>query len=614
MKIDRRDGPWLLASTASLAVGLAVSWQRWGNPLVDCGREMSQPLRLLQGQRLYADVSHIYGPLAPYLNALLYRLFGVHLAVLDAHGIAATVAILWLTYWISRQIMGRAAATGATLGVTWLCALKQSGNYVMPYAYAAVDGCALGLGALALSMRFVQSGQMAALAGAGALAGLACLAKAEMGVAAAAVVVAAVLVRSAGHAGRGRALVVGLAPVLLLMALGYGSLAVQVGWRTLAYENYLLPLRLPPALVFYNRRMFGFDEPLRSLAQMLAISLRLALVSVLTLCLALCCVRRAATVERRAARARTLRRAFWITAALLISVAATWQVTEWDKGPFLAVPFLLVATLLFSRRRARDRGQRTGRIAGRAAQLMIVSAFALATLARTLLRVRSGGAYSSYLLPAAIIVFVYSWTCLLPLVMPDSATRRAARRATLLLVFGWMAATAAITMSRYGKHFTYALATPRGTMLVRPDLGIAFDQAMAFIGLHSRRGDALAVLPEGTALDFFTDRRNPLNEEITTPGLLDEPRAIRRLAETRAPLVLITNRLTEEFGAPAIGRDYYQNLMRVLEQDYDACGLFGENVTPGMAVGDPRFFIRAYCRKNSRGHLGDPLPDQGVPD
>jgi hypothetical protein len=281
----------------------------------------------------------------------------------------------------------------------------------------------------------------------------------------------------------------------------------------------------------------------------------------------------------------------------LISVAATWQLTEWDKGPFLAVPFLLAATLLFSRRRAKRRGQLIGSISGHTAQLMIVSAFALAILARTLLRVRSGGAYSSYLLPASIVVFVYAWTCLLPLFLPDGAARHAARRLTLLLVFGWMAATAAITVSRYHKHFTYRLSTPRGTMLVRPDLGVALEQAMAFITQHSRPGDAVAVLPEGTALDFFTGRRNPLNEEITTPGLLDEPRAIRRLAETQAPLVLITNRLTEEFGAPAIGRDYYQDFMRAVDKDYKMCGLFGESVTPGMTVGDRRFFIRAYCRR-----------------
>jgi hypothetical protein len=167
----------------------------------------------------------------------------------------------------------------------------------------------------------------------------------------------------------------------------------------------------------------------------------------------------------------------------------------------------------------------------------------------------------------------------------------------LALIFVWLTATAALTIGRYGKHFSYKLATPRGTMLVRPDLGVAFDQAMAFISARTRPGDAVAVLPEGTALNFFTARRNPLNEEITTPGLLDEPRAIRRLADTQTPLVLITNRLTEEFGAPAIGRDYHQALVRWVEQHYAECGLFGPDLTPGMQVGDRRFFIRAYCRK-----------------
>ena len=33
---------------------------------------------------LYSQVRHIYGPLSPYLNALLYRIFGASLGVLYA--------------------------------------------------------------------------------------------------------------------------------------------------------------------------------------------------------------------------------------------------------------------------------------------------------------------------------------------------------------------------------------------------------------------------------------------------------------------------------------------------------------------------------------------------
>ena len=48
---------------------LAASWQRWSDPIVDVGREMNQPLRLVAGERLYSDVRHIYGPLSPWLHA-----------------------------------------------------------------------------------------------------------------------------------------------------------------------------------------------------------------------------------------------------------------------------------------------------------------------------------------------------------------------------------------------------------------------------------------------------------------------------------------------------------------------------------------------------------------
>ncbi len=58
-------------------------------------------------------------------------------------------------------------------------------------------------------------------------------------------------------------------------------------------------------------------------------------------------------------------------------------------------------------------------------------------------------------------------------------------------------------------------------------------------------------MPEGTSIDFLSGRRNPLREEIITPGYLDaqdEERAIRQLREAGTTLILIPNRPTAEFG------------------------------------------------------------------
>ncbi len=601
MRLDRRDRFWLVVLALSLAAGLSVSWQRWGSPLIDCGREMNQPLRLLEGQRLYADVANLYGPLAPYLNALLYRVFGVGLGTLIGHSLVVTLLIVALTYWIGRRILDPPGAALAALAVTWLCALKPSGNYLLPYSFGALDACLLGLVALTLSTRFIETRSRTALALAGVAAGLGCSAKIELGLAACAALALAAWI--GGRSARERAwhLAVGLGPALLVVAAAYELLALSIGWPTLLRESYLLPSRLPAALVFFNKRMFGFDRPWESIARMTIVGLRLALAAS-AVAWAAAAASSAPGSAGHKTRARVL--AGRLTITLVVLVAATSPFASWDMGPFLAVPLLLVGILAYGLMRARRGVRRTGRIPRRAGLILLLTGFALATLARSLLRVRSGGAYSSYLLPAALVLFAYSWVHLLPLLMPRAAARHAARRLALGLLLAWVLGAAVVTAYRYDKYFRYALRTPRGTMRVLPDLGLAFEQAMAFIRTHTRPGDAVAVMPEGTALDFFTNRRNPLNEEITTPGLLDEGRAIQELADTRTPLILVTNRPTVEFGAPVLGRDYHQRLMSWIREHYRECGLFGAGVAPDVEIGDPVFFIRAYCLQPEVGSSG----------
>jgi len=65
---------------------------------------MNQPLRLVRGEMLYSQVRHIYGPLSPYINATLYRLFGPSLGVLYGDGIVTAIMILALVYWLSRKV------------------------------------------------------------------------------------------------------------------------------------------------------------------------------------------------------------------------------------------------------------------------------------------------------------------------------------------------------------------------------------------------------------------------------------------------------------------------------------------------------------------------------
>jgi hypothetical protein len=244
----------------------------------------------------------------------------------------------------------------------------------------------------------------------------------------------------------------------------------------------------------------------------------------------------------------------------------------------MAMPILLGYLLAASGNRYL-RGTRNTRL-----QILIVfSIYAMASLARIILRVRSGGAYSSYLIPVSVILFTYFLVQIFPGFLPSSRARLIAHKIVLGAIVAWLAWTGIVISYRYRTKDTYAISGARGTMLTQPELGRAFDEAIQFINTRTRPGDALAVLPEGTSLDFLTDRRNPLREEIVTPGFLDrdgEQRAIRQLEESDTRVILIANRATPEFGPTSFGADYCRDLMNWIHNNY----------------GDKTFFIKAYLR------------------
>jgi hypothetical protein len=640
-QINKRDLPWVVLIAASFIFALAVSWQRWGNPLVDCGREMNQPLRLANGEMLYSEVRHIYGPLSPYVNAALYRLFGPSLNVLYADGIITAIIILALVYWLSRQLMNRMPATAATLSVMWLCAFKQAGNYILPYSYGALHGCALGLITLTLLVKSAGRKQeseesqkqhrmdtgnqletiarhklpIAYLLMAGVVAGLTMLAKTEMGLAALAAGVTAGALFGYPNIRRAAGLTaVFLLPAVVIVVAVYWLIAAQVGWHTLSEESFLFLRNLSPELVYFNKRVSGFDKPWQSVIQMIGATLRVALLAIIIATISLLFTRRRKEPTSRqipvtdfgvSDAGRVSYPQLWVLfgLSLLTFLLLPWAGNiNWDRGPYLAMPVLLVVLLITLMIRYHKQIAKNRFANPKTLVLIIIVVYALASLVRVILRVRSGGAYSSYLLPTSVILFTYGWAHPFADMFRDGRARRLACNIAIGLLLADAIATAGLLSYRYRTRNTYPITTERGTMVAVPDIGKAIDEASVFINSETRAGEPVAVMPEGTSLNFFTAHPNPLREEITTPGFLNregEERAIRQLSESNTRLVFITNRLTSEFGAAVFGRDYCQRLMQWIDENFEAVGVFGPSHNPDLQIGDEIFFIRAYRKRTS---------------
>src|SRR6266850_1020252 len=123
------------------AVLLHATWATWGNLTIDTGHEMYVPTVLSEGKMLYRDVWFMYGPLAPYFNSLLFRLFGVHLNVLYWAGSLSALGSAIFLYLIGMRLSswlgGWSAGTVLLLEAfhpTFFC-------FPLPYSYNTVYAC-----------------------------------------------------------------------------------------------------------------------------------------------------------------------------------------------------------------------------------------------------------------------------------------------------------------------------------------------------------------------------------------------------------------------------------------------------------------------------------------
>ena len=138
---ERRRGWTAFAALFAIGTGMAwLSWRKWPDTLIDCGRDFYFPWQILQGRVLYRDLAQAYGPFSLYFNAFLFRVFGVHLLTLALFNHLLIALLAWLIFRIFRETAGFLSAFFCSALFLSMFAFSQytiSGNYnyVCPYAH-----------------------------------------------------------------------------------------------------------------------------------------------------------------------------------------------------------------------------------------------------------------------------------------------------------------------------------------------------------------------------------------------------------------------------------------------------------------------------------------------
>lgn len=598
----RRASAWLARAAAAivllaaLAHNLSFTWNRWGDLIVDCGRELDVPRQLLDGKLLYRDVRYWYGPLAPYANAAWYGLFGVNTRTLTTAGIVIAVLVMWLVYRIVRRFASRPVAVGAGVLFLYACAFGHYYGYnifefPLPYAFSATYGILFATASVYFLLRHVASGRARDLLPACALLSLAALCKLEVvfaaGVAHGAFLIGRLIARQPWRWTH----LVGYVGAIVVPACVYGCFRAAAG-PSLWIDNLFLPGNV--AASPFTLEHSGLDSPAAAVRQY-GLS---ALGAIGWLVVMATAARLEHRIRDEAAYDPSMR-AMAIAALVVAGALAVGGITLL-LGVYLifrALPILLLVLLAWAGVRLVARPESRAR----SLALLVLAAFGLAGLSRMVLKCGAEH-YGFYLLVPGLIGLAVLWGRLLPRFVSRIGTREGtASRPALTATACGVCVLVSIALSHFLETRRTAAAyyladgprtvtTSRGAMALFAPYAGSVDEAVRFLAEQPPQ-TRVVVVPEGAAITFLAGCTNPLGVHTFLPldfsGAYDDAHMAERLTAADPDFIVRTARDVNEYGSKGFGVDYARETLGWIQTHY----------RPAKQYRTRQYMVVIYARK-----------------
>jgi len=602
-----RPGVHLAVLGAVFAYLSVLSWRRWPDLIVDFGRELYVPWRIAEGDVLYRDIVHYYGPFGVSVNATLFEIFGPGFDTLFWTNLALLAAFTVALHRLFNRLAGR--VTALLVGILFLVAFAFgnftfTGNYnwVAPYSADAIYGFYLCLGLLLAFGRYLTNPRPSWLCLAGGLLGTTYLTKPEIFAAGLALTgvagLAALWRRGIDSEERPRAWVVLARTELRAFALWLALPATGVilavnfwfvvkiggtaGWASV-HASWLAIFQTSAITQSQTNLSFtGFNDPVANFLRLLGAG---ALGAV----------------------------AFGVIGGLSWAAGREWKVR---RGVAIALGFSAVGAAVAVLYLLREDPYRIGRLLPAAATALLIwrahefmqaapgeerthrglallwSALGLGLLAKMLLnpRIEHYGFFQA--MPATLDL-----ACFLlgdfPRRLRASGGAPFAATCGALLVAGLIVGLGARSFPLW-RIKNFWIGADRDRIVTHPPqlwpLGRSIEETRVLVEKSFPTARTLLVLPEGVTLNYLFRKKTavPLYEFVPSAlAFYGQDRLLGQLESSPPDLIVILSRDLREFGAPVFGHDESsgRRLLDWLEPRYEVVARGGGDPLKPKEVG-----------------------------
>ncbi len=554
---------------------LRLSWFKWPDLIVDYGREVYVPWQITLGKVLYIDLNVIHGPLASYLNALLFYIFGTGITTLVFFNIVLVALITFLIYDLFRSTFGHFIATLAGICFLILFAFSQyvgigNYNFICPYSHEMTYGICLFFGELFIFRRYLIYSGLVFASLMGFLMGLIFLTRVEVFLASF-VTLSAGLILTHWQAklppSRSHCL-----SLLLFFLLPIIPFFIYFSFHVSFLDAFLL-LTKSYVNIFnstithniFHLRIMGLDDPTKNLILMfeqagsyLVLFTIAGLISYFFPCM----------------KNRILRSALMILIFGFIFgiILFRMNIINWGNIARPYPIFLLFLLLVLTERITARRDDKDYR--AQYLPFLLLTLFSLLFLLRMPLNVHLYHYGFAMAMPASLVI-----VAILFHYIPDWLSQWGNKNvaASFIGLFFCLALFAYGNKARQIYELkNYVVGKGRDAFYTYDarivSTGPIVNEALKYIDKSIYPIDSLAVLPEGVMLNYLSRKANPSSYFEFTPSFVDiigEDKIVNSFSRPQPSLIILIKRDMSEYGPQFFGRDYAPNVYAWILNNYE---------------------------------------------